>query len=240
MEGLSVVRLRGVWYRYPGGGWVLRGVSLEAPRGITLLAGPTGGGKSTILRVAAGLATRIYGGDLRGGVEARGKPVLVPQDYDLFILSLTPREELEYCYEASGLPPWEARREAVRLAEELGIEDLLDRRVSKLSAGERQRVAIASALALGAEVLLMDEPLAYQDPLGVESLIRLLRRLDVEGVVVAEHRVHYLLPAASSVYLVYDGRAKRLGPGEVVEVLAGILEPGLRGVDGCEYGCSEG
>ncbi|WP_062661704.1 ABC transporter ATP-binding protein [Aeropyrum camini] len=237
---MTVLRLRGVWYRYPGGDWVLRGVSLEAPRGVTLLAGPTGGGKSTILRVAAGLATRIYGGELKGEVEALGKPMLVPQDYDLFILSLTPREELEYCFESSGLPPWEARREAVRLAEELGIEDLLDRRVSRLSAGERQRVAIASALALGAEVLLLDEPLAYQDPVGVGRLLGLLQRLELEGVVVAEHRVHYLLPIARSIYLVAEGRARPLGREEAGQVLAEVLEPGLGGVESCTRGCSKG
>ncbi|MCE4603587.1 MAG: energy-coupling factor ABC transporter ATP-binding protein [Aeropyrum sp.] len=221
----STVVLQDVWYRYPGGDWILRGVNAEFIKGINLIVGSTGSGKTTILRIAAGTAVRIHGGELRGSVEVGGKSVLIPQDFDYFILNLTVEEELMYSLESSGVPVDVARREAKVLAENLGISHLLDKRVSTLSTGERQRVAIASALALGAEILLIDEPLAYQDPIGARSIVELLSRIDVDSVIVAEHKAHYFLETASRVYITNHGKVVQVNaPWVSLEVSSWVEE----------------
>ncbi len=205
---MAIVEFRDVWYRYPASkDWVLRGVTLEIPRGRTLIAGPTGSGKSTILRVASG-AVEIYGGVLQGRVERRAPVMLVPQVFDMFILNMTVLDEIIYSLENAGIPPGDARREARRIAEEVGVDHLLGKRVAELSAGERQRVALASAIAWGARVLMLDEPLAYLDPAGARSLLSLLSRLDLDAVVVAEHRLHLMESWPDRVAVVEDGRVK--------------------------------
>lgn len=216
---MEVVALEDVWYRYPASrDWALRGVTLSIRRGRTLITGPTGSGKSTLLRVASGVV-EVYGGVLRGRVERRAPAMLVPQVFDLFILNPTVRDELVYSLENSGASPVEAVREAARIAEEVGVDHLLDRRVTELSAGERQRVAIASALAWGARVLMLDEPLAYLDPAGAAGLLALLSKLDLDAVIVAEHRLHLMESWPDRVVVVEGGR---------VVAVAGSVEEAAR------------
>ena len=189
---MALVRLERVWYRYPGmEEWALRDVTLGLGEGRILVAGGTGSGKTTLLRVISG-SVEVFEGELRGRVERRARTVMVPQVHDMFILGETVLDELVYSLENAGVPPERLREEAEALAARLGLERLLDRRVTALSAGERQRLAIASALALGAEVLLLDEPLAFLDPAGARGLLRLLDRSGARAVIVAEHRLHYL------------------------------------------------
>lgn len=217
---MAVIELDGVWYRYPASeDWVLRGVSLAIPRGRTLVTGPTGSGKSTLLRVASG-AIEVYGGVLKGRVERKAPTMLVPQVFDMFILNLTVRDELLYSLENTGVTHLEAAARARRIAEEVGVDHLLDRRVSELSAGERQRVAIASAIAWGVKVLMLDEPLAYLDPAGAKSLLALISKLDLDAVVIAEHRLHLMESWPDRVVVVEEGVVKAIvnGVEEVQEV----------------------
>ncbi len=244
---MAVIELNNVWYRYPASeDWVLRGVSLAIPRGRTLITGPTGSGKSTLLRVASG-AIEVYGGVLEGRVERRAPTMLVPQVFDMFVLNLTVRDELVYSLENAGVPPPEAAAQARRIAEEVGVDHLLDRRVSELSAGERQRVAIASAIAWGARVLMLDEPLAYLDPAGAKSLLALLSKLDLDAVVIAEHRLHLMESWPDKVVVIEGGVVKAVvsNPEEVQEVASHGGGAGLWGawsarmaiqVAGCEGG----
>jgi energy-coupling factor transporter ATP-binding protein EcfA2 len=225
MEAVAV--LEGVSYRYPGAStWALAGVDLEVPRGLTVVTGPTGSGKSTLLRVLSGAAPRIYGGELRGRVEVRGRAVLVPQEFDSFILMPTVAEDLEHAAEAGGAGVTEARRIARLAAEALGIEHLMGRPVGSLSAGERQRVAVAAALALGADVLLLDEPLAHQDEEGARLVVEASSRLGFDSVVAAEHRVAPLLRHARMLVVMSGGRVEAAGgPSEVGGLAARLMDP---------------
>ncbi|MEM4474918.1 MAG: ABC transporter ATP-binding protein, partial [Fervidicoccaceae archaeon] len=201
------MRLNDVYYKYDESGpWVLRGVTTEVRKGRTLVVGATGSGKSTLLRVASGLAPSVYGGTLRGRVEIMSRVVVVPQLFEVFILMRTPEEELRFVAENESLPWEEASEKIGEIAERLGIEKILRRNVSRLSMGEKQRVAIASALLTRAELLMLDEPLAYLDPRGCIELIELLSDLEVEGVVVADHRLHYFDGWYDRILVVIDGR----------------------------------
>ncbi|MCE4603031.1 MAG: energy-coupling factor ABC transporter ATP-binding protein [Desulfurococcales archaeon] len=208
----SIVMER-VYYRYRGqAGWALEDVSLSLPWGRILVAGGTGSGKTTLLRVASGAAARIYGGVVRGKITLGGKAVLVPQNFDAFILMPTPRLELIYVMENIGFSPKEIDERLQDISESLGISALLDRRVATLSAGERQRVAIASALAMSPDILMLDEPLAYVDPQTASKVLDAVASLGVKAVIVAEHRLHILRRWATHLVYMEKGRVKYTGP----------------------------
>ncbi len=196
-----------VYYKYPSSrDWVIVDATLEIRGGRVAIAGDTGSGKSTLLRIMAGIAVKVYGGELRGKVSIDGTPVLVPQNFDAYILMPTPRSELLYVLENRRLPKNDAIQLFNTIARSMDIRHILDRSVSSLSMGERQRVAIASALAMEPDILLLDEPLAYIDPLGVLEMLELVEELSPGTIVIAEHRLHYLAGWVQELAVVDRGR----------------------------------
>jgi molybdate transport system ATP-binding protein len=148
-------------------------VAFDVPAGTCLaLAGPSGAGKTTILRMIAGLARPDNGRIECGGelwLDTRAAVNLAPerrrcgyvfQDYALFGHLSAWRN---VAYGLDGVPRGERRARAVELLERFGIAGLADARPATLSGGERQRVAVARALARRPDVLLLDEPLAALD-----------------------------------------------------------------------------
>ncbi len=196
-----------VYYKYPSSrDWVIVDATLEIRGGRVAIAGDTGSGKSTLLRIMAGIAVKVYGGELRGKVSIDGTPVLVPQNFDAYILMPTPRSELLYVLENRGLSRNDAMQLFNTIARSMDIRHILDRSVSSLSMGERQRVAIASALAMEPDILLLDEPFAYIDPLGVLETLELIKELSPGTIIIAEHRLHYLAGWIQELTVVDKGR----------------------------------
>lgn len=203
---MALIELRGVYYRYPSSrSWALRNINLEVGEERLLVIGATGSGKTTLLRVMAGLIPDVYGGELRGEVVRRASIGYVPQDFDAFILMPRVGDELIYVLENRGVPPGEIPGAVRAVAREMGIEGLLDREVSALSVGERQRLAIASVLLLRPDVLILDEPLAYLDPAAAHRLLELLGRLGLRAVVIAEHRVELLADFVDRAVVIHRG-----------------------------------
>ncbi len=228
---MASIVMEGVYYKYRGqAGWALEDVNLRLPWGRILVTGTTGSGKTTLLRVASG-AARVYGGEVRGRISLGGRPVLVPQNFDAFILMPTPRLELVYVMENLGLDPDEIDARLHTISKALGIEDLLDRRVSSMSTGERQRVAIASALATGPDILMLDEPLAYVDPQSISKVLDAVTMLGVKAVIVAEHRLHSLRGWPSHLVYMEKGRIRYTGPprdaeGLPLSIAIQLMSPG--------------
>lgn len=151
-------------------------VALEVPAGGCLaLAGPSGAGKTSVLRIVAGLV-RPDRGRVDCGADIwldTARRVDVPperracgyvfQEYALFG-HLTAWQNVAYALR--GVPRAERRARSLELLERFGIGQLADRRPGRLSGGERQRVAVARALARQPSVLLLDEPLSALDPRG--------------------------------------------------------------------------
>ncbi|MFD8851996.1 ABC transporter permease, partial [Streptomyces sp. NPDC059604] len=144
-------------------------LTLDAAPGTTIaVVGPNGAGKTTLLRALLGLTPRS-GARLRlGGADVTELPphrrqvAWVPQDGALFP-HLSALTNTAYGLRARGVPRAEARREAQRWLDRLGVGHLAHRRPAQLSGGQAQRVALARALAARPRLLLLDEPLAALD-----------------------------------------------------------------------------
>ncbi len=176
---------------------VLDGVDLQVTRGETMvLCGPSGTGKTTLLRVISGLETidagritvdslPVHSGNARG---MKGKVGMLFQHFNLFEhlnaldnIALAPRQVL-------GLSKTEAHRRAARLLDDLGLGDKGGHLPSQLSGGEKQRVALARCLAMEPSVMLLDEPTSALDPARtgqVAALVRRLKRDNVATVIVS-------------------------------------------------------
>ncbi|MEM7811609.1 MAG: ABC transporter ATP-binding protein [Planctomycetota bacterium] len=160
-----------------------------------VVEGPSGAGKSTLLEAVAGLVACESGRlTLCGRDATRLEPAdrnvgFVPQDGVLF-RAMSVAENLTFGLRARGVGRAERRDRAGRLAEDLGLSGLLDRRPGDLSGGERRRVALGRALAFGPPVLLLDEPLASLDDASAEAIRKLLRDLHADRRFTALHASH--------------------------------------------------
>jgi len=227
------VRFVGSGYRYPSAdGPAVRGVDLQiAPGELVLLTGPTGCGKSTLVRLAAGLLGRHGDGEVLGTVEVGGSDAagLTPAERvrRLGFVSQTPERQLltgslgdEVAFPLESAR-WDVGAIAARVPEQLrdyGLPGDLGRAPSALSGGQRQRLVTASAMAGGASVLLLDEPLAQLDPDGARALMARLRTVADDGaaVLLVEHRLGPTLPVVDRVVLMEDGGiVGDVAPGEL-------------------------
>lgn len=196
---------------YRGAHCVVDGVSLQVHAGeIVGLLGPNGAGKTTTFQaITGGLEAKgevfLEGIPLEGPLHVRARRGLgyLPQAPTL-ISGLSARRHLHLALEARGAPLGEAQD----LLEKLGIGDCGDRTPRQMSGGEQRRLEVARCLAVGARVLLLDEPFAGLDPLIVKELGGLFRGLAQEGlgVLLTDHAVREALALCDRVLLMDTGR----------------------------------
>jgi multiple sugar transport system ATP-binding protein len=165
---MAGVRISGLHKRFAGV-HAVRGIDLDIPDGeFTVLVGPSGCGKSTLLRTIAGLedadaGTVAIGDEIVNGVRPRDRDVaMVFQDYALYP-HMTVFGNISLSLRARGRPKAEIETRVARVADLLGIVNLLGRYPRQLSGGQRQRVAIGRAIVRNPRVFLFDEPLSNLD-----------------------------------------------------------------------------
>ena len=210
---------------YRDGQPVVRGVAFSAAAGERVaLMGPSGAGKTTVLRAIAGLERHV------GGVISVARPQTFVLDESRAIVSksgigmvfqfhhlfdhLTALENVCLApVTVSRMPRPEAEREAVELLENLGVGHRMHARPFELSGGEAQRVAIARALAMKPLLLLMDEPTASLDPARRDELAATVRSLSADGttILTATHDAAFASACVDRVLLFRDGQIVREG-----------------------------
>ncbi|MFF5443402.1 ABC transporter ATP-binding protein [Streptomyces sp. NPDC012888] len=215
----------------------LRDVDLTVPEGeLTLLVGPSGVGKSTLLGAVSGLVPHFTGGTLRGRVTVAGRDTRTHPPRELadvvgtvgqnplahFVTDVV-EDELAYGMESLGLPPAVMRRRVEETLDLLGLNELRDRPIATLSGGQQQRVAIGSVLTPHPRVLVLDEPTSALDPAAAEEVLAVVQRLVHDlgtTVLMAEHRLERVVQYADKVLLIpAPGAAPVLGePGDVMAV----------------------
>lgn len=240
---MAIARLSDLTYWYPGAGEpALNRVNLDIGDGLTVVAGPSGGGKSTLLRVLNGLVPHFHGGRISGAAEVDGMDVIttptrllartvgfVFQDPELQTVYDAVDREVAFGLENMGMPPREMADRVQEALHAAGAVHLSGRRVRTLSGGERQRVALASALAMRPRLVVFDEPTSQLDPEGAQMVLEAAVQLVTDGraVVISEHRLERLLRAADSLVLLEEGMATHADP-RVFRLPSGALAPAPR------------
>lgn len=203
----------------------LKDVDLSADAGsLTLVCGASGCGKSTLMKALTGLVPQMTPGELDGVVRINRRNLAdvaltdvghlcssVFQNPRTQFFCDTVAEELAFCGENYGRERATLRQQSERAAKLMGISHLMERKLTTLSGGQLQKVALACALASGAPVLLADEPTSNLDPAAISEVREALKVLKEQGltIVVVEHRLHFLRGLADQVLLMEGGRVTR-------------------------------
>ncbi|MBV9101530.1 MAG: ATP-binding cassette domain-containing protein [Candidatus Dormibacteraeota bacterium] len=219
---VKTLQLESFSYAYPGSQHAaLDRVDLDLDGGLVALAGDSGSGKSTLLRVCNGLVPHFHGGTVRGSARVLGMDVLhlqtrrlardvalLFQDSEAQSVYATVERDVAFGLENLGVPRNEMHLRVQDALAHTSITALRGRAVSTLSGGERQRLALAGLLAMQPRLLVLDEPLAQLDQGGAASLMKTLASVNRRGtaVLLAEHRLEHVLPVATGLITISEGR----------------------------------
>lgn len=218
---MSLLTIKSAVAGYSQADMILKGVDFTVNKGeIVGIFGPNGAGKSTMLKLAAGLLRPREGsvelkGESIGGLAprdiARRGMVFVPQEANVFT-SLTVRENLEmgaFLYKGNPRPRIEMMLEKFP---ELGRLQHIKAR--GLSGGQRQVLAMATALLVEPEIMLLDEPTAGLSPIAVLGLLQNIRDINKMGITIAivEQNVAAALKILDRAYILVDGKNAVDGP----------------------------
>jgi len=203
-----------------GSFYALRDVSVEIPSGsLTALLGPSGGGKSTLLRIIAGLDTPDEGTVEIAGTDSTNLPPqrrnvgFVFQHYAAF-KHMTVARNVAFGLEIRKRPKADVNRRVRELLELVHMEQFADRYPAQLSGGQRQRMALARALAVEPDVLLLDEPFGALDAQVRKELRAWLRRLHDEvhvTTVFVTHDQEEAMDVADEIVIINRGQVEQAG-----------------------------
>ena len=224
---------------------ILRDINLTIPDGTFVgITGAAGSGKSTLTYAINGIIPHCYPGDFYGSVFVEGLDTVetsltdisqvvgsVCQDIDSQIVTSVVEDEILYGLENFSIPKNEVMPRLEEALEIMGISDLRDRSVDSLSGGQKQKVAVASILALEPKVLVLDEPTAELDPASSLSVYTLLKEYATKHgvtVIVVEQKIALLSEFADMLLIVDNGTIRFNGsPAEVLEHADELLEIGV-------------
>jgi|Deesub1362A_J573_1020465.scaffolds.fasta_scaffold00272_37 energy-coupling factor transport system ATP-binding protein len=231
----GTVLTEGLHFTYSGSQTpALVDVSITIDEGeFVLLAGPSGSGKSTLARCLNGLVPHFHGGRFGGkvvvcGLDTRRATVaelarhvgFVFQDPENQLVSMEVEREIAFGLENIGLPKDVIGKRIEEALDTVGILHLRKKHPKELSGGEKQRVAIASVLALHPNVLVLDEPTSELDPQGAEDVLKVVERINDElgiTVILIEHRLDRVMHLVDRVIVMDRGRI--IADGEPREVM---------------------
>ena len=226
-----MIQIEGLYKNF-GETQVLQDINLQVNQGdVVAILGPSGTGKSTLLRCLNFLVTPTQGvitvGDVRVDaqncrrrdiVALRRHLAMVFQTYNLFRNMTALENVAEALVTVYKKNKQEAYETARQLLAKVGMEDRRDFYPSKLSGGQQQRVAIARALAVNPDVLLFDEPTSALDPELVGEVLRVMRDLAAEGstMLVVTHEIGFARQVANRVLFMDGGRIAAQGSPEAL------------------------
>ncbi|KGP81348.1 hypothetical protein P364_0117505 [Paenibacillus sp. MAEPY2] len=218
----SAISIQNVIFTYPGSEEpVLNGASLELQLGsFTAIIGGNGCGKSTLCKLFNGLIPQFYTGDFSGevhvlGVPAEGRSVAdlsrkigyVYQDFDNQLVRPTVLDEACFAPLNYGLPNY--RELGERALAMCGLDAIHNRYIWELSGGQKHLLALAGALSLDPDILIVDEPVSQLDPQHARLIYECLSRLNTEygkTIIVIEHHTEFIADFCADVVLMDKGR----------------------------------
>lgn len=226
---MAIIEIKDLSYSYPGASKPsIDGVSLKIEKGeFVLITGPSGCGKTSLCRCFNGLVPHFYQGELKGQVTVAGQDISKQQTFDMAkyvglvfqnpenqLFALSVEKDVAFGLENLGMPR-EQIRERVDWALNLtGIYDLRERSPHEVSGGQQQRVAIASVLAMQPEIIVLDEPTSFLDPLSAEKIFEVIYKLNREQgitVVLVEHRLDLTAKYTNHLIVMEKGKIRLEG-----------------------------
>lgn len=217
---------------------VLNNINISFPDGsFTIIAGPNGSGKTQLMRHLNGLLKPQEGEVLLGGLSiqkdlaaARRKVGLVFQNADSQIVGQTVSTDIAFGPENLRWPREKINKKVKNIIEDLGLDELKDRRPHTLSGGEKKRVSLASVLIMEPEVIVLDEPFIGLDYPGVRDVLTDIVKLHKTGrtIILITHDLEKALAHCDRLILMNNGEICAQGaPGDLLAVLEkyGIRKP---------------
>lgn len=242
-----VAKLDKVSYMYPRSETlVLRDISLRVQEGEFLgVIGPTGAGKTTLCMTFNGIVPQFYGGRFFGRVTVMGMDSLeqpistlaqyvgtVFEDPETQLTATSVENEIAFALENLKIPRDEIRRRIPEVLAAVRLEGKETRHPAELSGGEKQRLAIAAALALRPSLLVLDEPTSQLDPVGAQEIFATARELNTElgvTIVMASHAAEEMAEHADRIGVLSHGRLVQVGtPDEVYAAVEDLYAHDLR------------
>lgn len=221
---MPVIAIQNLTYYYPDTSVpALDRINLDIKAGeLVLLLGGSGSGKSSLIRAIAGLIPEYYGGTYQGKVLINRQEIqhnkrrdlaqqvgLVFQDPESQMVMTNVEQEIVFGMENLGLPNQLMKRRVMEVTSALSISSYLHSSISELSGGQKQKVALASVLAMQPGILMLDEPTSQLDPVAGEEILTMVRRLNEDNgitVILAEQRLERCFHIADRILIMEQGR----------------------------------
>ncbi len=221
---MAIIETKNLTYTYPGGTKPsISDISIKVEKGeFVLITGPSGCGKTTLCRCFNGLIPHFYQGELKGEISvaemditkhqthAMAKHVgLVFQNPENQLFALSVEKDVAFGLENLGAPREEIHERVDWALKQTDIYDLRERSPHEVSGGQQQRVAIAAVLAMQPEIIVLDEPTSFLDPLSAEKIFEVIHELNKKlgiTVVLVEHRLDLTAKYADHIIIMDEGK----------------------------------
>ena len=226
---MAVIKTSDLTYSYPGATKPsIEKVSLTINKGdFVILTGPSGCGKTTLCRCFNGLIPHFYNGTLEGKITVAGLDVadhqihqlanhvgLVFQNPENQLFALSVEKDVAFGLENFAVSRDEMRKQVDWALKMAGITELAERPPHELSGGQQQRVAIASVLAMQPDIMILDEPTSFLDPVGAEKIFEVINDLNKKlgiTIILVEHRLDLAAKYANHVIVMDKGKIALTG-----------------------------
>jgi len=223
---MPIIETKGLTYTYPSSTQPsISDVSIRVEKGeFVLITGPSGCGKTTLCRTFNGLIPQFYQGELKGEInvvnlDASKHPTyemakhvgLVFQNPENQLFALSVEKDVAFGLENLGFGRQEMRERVDWALNLTGIYDLRERSPHEMSGGQQQRVAIAAVLAMQPEIIVLDEPTSFLDPLSAQKIFDVIHDLNKKlgiTVILVEHRLDLTAKYADHIVIMDQGKVR--------------------------------